>query len=412
MRRRLLDAVIDTFRSLRSRNFRLFFFGQMVSQVGTWMQSIAIVWLVLRLTEDGVALGLATAAQFLPVLLLGAWGGVLSDRFDRRRILVLTQAAYTTVAMGFTVLVFTDSVSMPWIYALSVAFGLVTAVDNPTRRAFVVDMVGEEDTANAVGLNSTFMTASRTVGPAVAGVIITTVGVEWCFAANVVSYFAVLGALLTMDASALRDSPRVPRAGGQLRAGLRYAWTTPTLRSTLVLITVAGTLAFEFRVTLPLLAERTFLGGAGTFTLLYSLLSAGAVVGGLVAARRESVDTRFLGWAAMGMGVSMGILAVAPTIAVALVVVVPVGLTSVLLIAGSNTLVQLEAEPAMRGRVVALTSVIFLGSTPIGGPIVGSVAEHLGARAGVGVGAVATALAAGWMLLKPAAVDEAAPLAV
>jgi MFS family permease len=398
VRRRFLDGLFDTFRSLRSRNFRLFFIGQMVSQVGTWMQSIAIIWLVLRLTDDGVALGLATAAQFLPVLLLGAWGGVLSDRFDRRRILIASQVAYTAVAVAFTVLVFTGSESMPWIYVLSVAFGLVTAVDNPTRRAFVVDMVGEEDTANAVGLNSTFMTASRMVGPAVAGLIITTVGVQWCFAGNVVSYFAVLAALFAMDPSRLRDSPRVARSPGQMREGLRYVWATPNLRATMILVAVVGTLAFEFRVTLPLLAERAFAGGAGTFTLLYSLLSAGAVVGGLVAAKRDSVDTRFLGRAAIGMAVGMAALSLAPNVTLAYLAVIPVGLTSVLLIAGSNTLVQLESDPTMRGRAVALLSVIFLGSTPIGGPIVGAFAEHIDARAGVGVGAIATALAAAWIL--------------
>jgi MFS family permease len=400
VRRRFLEAAATTFRSLHTRNFRLFFVGQLISQAGTWMQSIAIIWVVLRLTDDGVALGLATAAQFLPVLVLGAWGGVLSDRLDRHRILLVTQSLYTMVAVAFTILTFSDVINMPLIYALSTAFGLVTAIDNPTRRAFVVEMVSEENVPNAVGLNSTLMTGSRVLGPALAGVLITTVGVAWCFAGNVLTYFAVLGALLAMDRTALRTPPRVPRAAGQLRAGLRYVWDTGVLRYTLVLLAVVGTLAFEFQVTLPLLADRTFGGGAGTFTLLYSSLSVGAVAGGLIMAHRSSVDAPFLARSALWMAGFMAVLTLAPNIWVALAAVIPIGLTSVLLVSGSNALIQLEADPSMRGRALALTTVVFLGSTPIGGPVVGAAAEHIGARAGVGIGAVATGVAAVWALRK------------
>jgi MFS family permease len=400
VRRRVLAAAAATFRSLHTPNFRLFFFGQLISQAGTWMQSVGIIWVVLELTDNGVALGLATAAQFLPVLVLGAWGGVLSDRFDKHKILIVTQSAYTLVAVAFTVLTFTHSIDMRLIYALSIAFGLVTALDNPTRRAFVVEMVAEEDVPNAVGLNSTLMTGSRVLGPAVAGLLITTVGVGWCFAGNVVTYFAVLAALVAMDRGSLRMPPRVPRAGGQLREGLRYVWHRPVLRDTLVLLTVVGTLAFEFQVTLPLLADRSFGGGAGTFTLLYTSLSIGAVIGGLIMAHRSSVDAVFLAKSAAWMAGFMGLLAVAPNSLLGMAAVVPVGLTSVLLISGSNALIQLVADPSMRGRSLALTTVVFLGSTPIGGPIVGAAAEHLGARAGIGIGAAATAIAAVWALRR------------
>ena len=396
MRSHIRTAASDTFRSLRVRNFRLFFVGQIVSQSGTWMQSVAIIWVVLQLTDDGFALGLATAAQFAPVLVLGAWAGVVSDRVDRHRWLLGTQAAFAAVAVAFTALAFTDNLTLPLIYVLSGLFGVITALDNPARRALVVEMVGEQDVPNAVGLNSALMTGSRVIGPALAGAVITGAGADWCFLLNSVTYVAVLGALWHMDRSALRSPPPIARARGQLRDGLRYVWSTPELRLPLVLLTVIGTLAFEFQVTLPLLAERTFDGDAGTFTLLYSAMSAGSVVGALLVARRTDADTRFLARSALGLALAMTLLALAPNQWLALVAVVPVGLASIFLLSGSNAVIQLTAEPSMRGRVLALTAVVFLGSTPIGGPIAGFVSEQLGARAGIAMGAGATLLAALW----------------
>ncbi|MFP5322309.1 MAG: MFS transporter [Acidimicrobiia bacterium] len=387
-----------TFRSLGTRNFRLFFVGQLVSQTGTWAQSVAIIWVVLQLTDDGVALGLATAAQFLPVLVLGAWAGVVADRVDRHRFLLCTQVAFAVVAVAFAGLAFTDRLGLPAIYALSALFGIVTALDNPARRSLVVEMVAERDVPNAVGLNSALMTGSRVAGPALGGVLITGVGADWCFAFNAATYLAVLVALARIDRSALRSAPRVVRGRGQLREGFRYVWRTPELRLPLILLAVIGTLSFEFQVTLPLLAERTFGGDAGTFTLLYSAMSAGSLAGALVVARRTDADTRFLARSALGLAASMAALAVAPSTWVALVAVVPVGLTSIFLISGSNAVIQLRADPSMRGRALALTAVVFLGSTPIGGPITGAVGEHLGARAGIGLGAVAALAAGVWTL--------------
>ncbi|MDY7104091.1 MAG: MFS transporter [Actinomycetota bacterium] len=404
---RLRAATRTTFRSLGTRNFRLFFAGQLVSQAGTWMQSIAITWVVLQLTNDGVALGLATAAQFLPVLVLGAWSGVVADRVDRHRMLLVTQSAFLVVALAFTALVFTDRITLPLIYLLALLFGVITALDNPARRVLVVEMVDETDVPNAVGLNSALMTGSRVVGPAIAGVLITTVGVNWCFAVNALTYLAVLGALARIDRSKLRSAPPVARGKGQLREGLRYVWRTSELRLSLLLLAVIGTLTFEFQVTLPLLAERTFDGDADTFTLLYSFMSAGSVVGALIMARRSDVDTRFLARSGMWLGVFMGALALAPTVPLALVAVVPVGLTSIFLISGSNAVIQLRADAAMRGRALALTAVVFLGSTPIGGPIAGAVGEHVGARASVGLGAVAALAAAWWTTRELARLDAA-----
>ena len=407
MRARFLHELGDTFRSLRVRNFRLFFVGQLVSQAGTWMQSVAIIWVVLQLTDDGVALGLVTAAQFLPVLVLGAWAGVVADRVDRHRFMIATQCAFAVVAIGFTVLTFSGRESLPLIYVLSLAFGLVTALDNPARRSLVVELVSERDVPNAVGLNSALMTGARVVGPAIAGVLITTSGPRWCFLLNALTYIAVLVALLRIDRRKLRTPPRVVRARGQLREGFRYVWRTPELRLPLVLLTVIGTLAFEFQVTLPLLAERTFRGDAGTFTMLYSAMSAGSVAGALWIARRTDADTRFLARSAMAMAAAMGLLAVAPNEWFGLAAVVPVGVTSIFLISGSNAVIQLRADPSMRGRALALTAVVFLGSTPIGGPIAGAVSEHLGPRAGIGMGAVATAAAAAWTFRALGRLDPA-----
>ena len=395
---RLRAATSDTFRSLRTRNFRLFFLGQLVSQTGTWVQSVTVIWVVLRLTDDGVALGIATAAQFLPVLVLGAWAGVLSDRMDHHRLLIANQLAFAVVAVAFTVVMFADAESLPVIYALSALFGIVTALDNPNRKAFVTEMVTDTDLPNAIGLNSALMTGSRVIGPAVGGVVITVWGPDWAFLLNAATYLAVLFALARIDRTQLRISPRLARGRGQLRDGLRYAWRTPALRLPLLLMAVVGTLAFEFQVTLPLLAERAFDGDASTFTLLYSAMSAGSLVGALVIAKRTTVSAELLGRASVALGVSMALLTVAPGTAWGLVAVVPVGLSMIFLISGSNAVLQIHAEPAMRGRVLALASVVFLGSTPIGGPITGAVAEHLGSRAGIGLGAVAAAVGGLWTL--------------
>ncbi|MEZ5407759.1 MAG: MFS transporter [Acidimicrobiales bacterium] len=388
----------QTFRSLRSRNFRLFFAGQLVSQAGTWMQSIAIIWVVYKLTDNGFSLGLATAAQFFPVLVLGAWGGVVSDRVDRHKLMIVTQIGFLIVAAAFTVLAFTDRMNLPVIYTLSAVYGVITAMDNPARRALVVEMVDQVDVANAVGLNSALMTGSRVVGPAVAGVLISTVGPQWAFLVNTITFVAILAALLLMDRSALRSPPVVPRKKGQLVEGLRYTWANRELRLTFILLAVIGTLAFEYQVSLPLLAERSLGGGSGTFTLLYSLMSVGSVLGALVVARRTEIRAAFLAKAAIWLGLFTMGLAYAPNPTLAAIAVVPTGFAMVFLLSGSNAVIQLLAAPQMRGRVLSLTAVVFLGSTPIGGPIVGWIGEQFGARSGVAVGGVSSLLVALWVL--------------
>jgi MFS family permease len=392
---RLRLATAETFRSLRLRNFRLFFLGQGVSMVGTWMQSVALVWLVLDRTGSGVALGITTALQFAPVLVLSPFTGLAADRLDKRRLFLFTQAAAGLQAAAMAVLVLTGTETIPLIYALTFIFGVVTALDQPVRRALVVELVDEPQVPNAVGLNSALMTGSRVVGPAVAGVLIAGAGVGWCFAVNAASYVAVLTAILRMDRLPLRAPVPAARARGQVREGFVYAWRTPEVRLPIALVAVVSTFAFNFPVLLPLLADRTLHGGASAFSLLYSVMSVGSLAGALLVARRRRIEGRWLAWAAVAYGGALTLLAAAPTLPLAVAAAVPVGLAAVLLLSGANSSIQRSAAPAMRGRVNALFAMVFLGSTPLGGPLAGWVAEHFGARAGLLLGAAAAAGAGG-----------------
>jgi MFS family permease len=387
----------STFRSLRNRNFRLFFYGQFISQTGTWFEMIGITWLMLKLTDSGLALGMVTVARFGPLLILGPWGGVLSDRLDRQRLMLATQACFASLAAVEAVLVATNHASEAVFYGITTVFGVLTAMDSPARRAFVVELVSDADTPNAVGLNSALMTAARTIGPALAGLMIAGPGIKWCFIVNAVSYLFVISALLRMDRSKFRPSPRIAKAKGQLVEGFRYVRHTPELWFPLILAAVIGTLAFNYQVTLPLLAERDLHGSAGTFTLLYSMMSLGSVAGALAVARQQRIGLRFLLIGGAGMAVFTAALTFAPTTPLALAAVLPLGFSSFMVISGSNAMAQIEADPAMRGRVLALFSMVFLGSTPVGGPIVGWISQELSPRAGLAVGGIATALVVAWV---------------
>lgn len=387
----------NTFRSLRNRNFRRYFVGQLVSQTGTWFEAVAVTWLMLEITGSGLALGLVTAARFGPLLILGPWGGVLSDRLDRQRLMITTQFLFAGIAAVEAVLVVTGNVNAALFYGFAGVFGVLTAIDSPARRAFVTELVPVDDVPNAVGLNSALMTGARTIGPALAGALIAGPGIEWCFVINAVSFLPVIGALMSLDRSRFRPTPRVAKAKGQLREGFRYVMATPNLMLPLAMATVIGTLAFNYQVTLPLLAERDLAGDAGTFTLLYASMSLGSVVGALAVARRTRIDMGFLVVGGAGMAVTTMALTFAPTTPLALLAALPVGFTSFLVISGSNAMAQVDADPLMKGRVLALFSTVFLGSTPIGGPIVGWISQELSPRMGLAVGGVATALVTLWV---------------
>jgi len=391
---------METFSSLRVRNYRLYFAGQVVSVSGSWMQRVAQSWLVLHLTGSGIALGLVSALQFLPILLVGAWAGLVADRIDKRRLLMLTQSLMGLLALVLGVVTLTGVVQLWMVFLMALLLGVVTAVDNPARQAFVMELVGRRQVTNAVSLNSAVFTASRIVGPAIAGVLITAVGTGWCFVLNAASFGGVLMALLAMEAGQLQLVKPPPRARGQLMEGLRFVWSRPDLRTPLALLAVVGTLALNFTVVLPLLARDTFHGDASTYGTLFSVLGAGSLAGALFTASRREPSVRLMVGALGFFGLFMLGAAAAPTLALEIAALIPMGVAALVFQTTTNSLIQLRSEPALRGRVMALYSVVFLGSTPIGAPVVGWVAQHFGPRAGLtlgGAAVLAAALIALWL---------------
>jgi MFS family permease len=401
----------ETFRSLHVRNFRLFFTGQLISQVGNWLTLIAQTLLVLKLTDSGFALGLLAAAQFGPVLFIGAFAGLVADRSDKRRLLLWVQTFAMFQSFALAALAFTGDPPVLAIYGVALLGGIATAFDNPARRSFVVEIVPEADMTNAVSLNSALMTGARVVGPALAGLLVTTVGFGWAFALDGVSYLAVLVALLMMDPRQVRRAPITPRGKGQVRDGLRYVRTIPELWVPLVMMAVIGTLSYNFQTVIPLFATRDMGGSDVTFTLLMSVVSLGALIGALAAARRTSVDITVVSWAALVFGVAMGLLTISPDLALAFVFSFLLGLASTTFMTTSTAIVQIRSDPTMRGRVLALQAIVFLGSTPIGAPIVGYVSQHYGARYGLAIGALAglSAGAFGLFMVHRAGHDEEVP---
>ena len=393
-------AVHQTFSSLRIRNYRLYFTAQLISVSGTWMQTVAQAWLVLHLTGSGVALGIVVGLQFLPMLLFGPFGGLVADRMNKRSLLYATQTAGGLLALALGLLVVTDAVQLWQVYLLAALLGVVNVFDNPARQTFVMEMVGRDDLPNAVSLNTVVMNASRVVGPAIGGLVITLVGLGACFFINAASYIAVVVGLSMMRSAELHPTVPVERAKGQIREGLDYVWHTPGLRNTLLAIALIGIFAYNFTVTLALLAKVTFHGGAGTYSLLTSCMGIGAVAGGLIAAHRARPTPRLLQVLALVFGGLLAAVALAPTLLTASVLIVFMGAASIGFIATANATLQLTSEPAMRGRVMALYAMAFLGTTPIGAPLVGAIAQWTSPRVALLSGAVATVVAAGLLMWR------------
>jgi MFS family permease len=388
-------AVRRSFGSLSVPNYRRYFFGQLVSLSGNWMQAVASVWLVLVLTHSGFAVGLTTALQFLPMLLIGAWGGLLADRFPKRDLLIVTQLLMALPAAGLLA-VSAAGVVAPWmVYLAAFARGAVNAVDNPTRQSFVIEMVGPDRVVNAVSLNSVLVQSARILGPALAGVLIATAGVVPCFAVNLATFGAMVVALWGMDPGRLRAAPSSGREPGAIRAGLRYVRRTPELAAPLALMALVGTFGFNFQVVLPLLATFSFDGGAGAYATLLGAMGVGSVIGALVVGARGRTGPRLIAAAALAFGASALLAAAMPAMALEVPVLALLGAAAVTFAASVNSTLQLAVEPAMRGRVMALYSVVFLGSTPIGAPLAGWLSEAYDPRAALLLAAVA-GLAAAW----------------
>jgi MFS family permease len=391
----LTAALRRSFDSLSVPNYRRYFAGQVISLSGNWCQTVAEVWLILTLTGSGVAVGFTTALQFLPILLFGAWGGLLADRLSKRRLLVVTQLTMALPALALFAVSAAGVVTPALVYALVFARGAVNAVDNPARQSFVFEMVGADRVVNAVSLNSVIVHSARIAGPAIGGILIATAGVEACFALNAVTFAAMVLALGRMDPAQLQPSVPVPRERGAVREGLRYVRRTPELGIPLALMALVGTFGLNFQVVLPLLATFTFEGGSGSYAALVSAMGAGSVAGALVYGARARTGPRLISAAALSFGVLSALAAVMPSLALEIPVLALLGASAVTFAAAVNATLQLAVPAEMRGRVMALYSIVFLGSTPIGGPLAGWLAQAYDPRVALLLAASA-GLAAAW----------------
>ncbi|WP_250399714.1 MFS transporter [Streptomyces cellostaticus] len=382
------------FSSLRVRNYRLFFAGQVVSNTGTWMQRIAQDWLVLSLTGSSAAVGITTALQFLPMLLFGLYGGVLVDRLPKRPTLLVTQTAMAVTGLALAFLTLSGHVQVWHVYVAAFAVGLATVVDNPARQSFVSEMVGPGQLQNAVSLNSANFQSARLVGPAVAGLMITGVGTGWAFLANGLSFAAPIAGLLLMRSRELHVVERAPRGRGQLREGLRYVAGRPELIWPIVLVGFIGTFGFNFPVWLSAYADDVFHAGAGAYSLFNTLMAVGSLGGALLAARRGTARLRLLIAAGLAFGTLETVAALAPSYRLFALLMVPIGVFGLTVNVTANTAVQMATDPAMRGRVMALFMMVFVGGTPLGAPVVGWITDTYGARVGFAFGGVISAVAA------------------
>ncbi len=384
----------ETFSSLYVRNYRLYFIGQIISTSGTFMQSVAQAWLVLKLTNSGTALGVVTALQYLPILILGPYGGVIADRFSKRKILSFTQSISGVLALILGVLVATDLVRVWMVYILAFFLGLVTVFDNPTRQTLYIELVGPDNLRNAVTLYSTLVNLARIIGPAIAAGVIAAFGLAPCFIINGISYIAVVIMLGMMRPDEMLITPPVPRAKGQLQEGFKYVVSTPVLGSSLLMMALIGMLTYEFQVSLPLIAQFTFKGDAGSYAFLTGSMGFGAAVGGIFFASRKGIMPYKLVSASLLFGLAVLAAAFMPSLFLSGLALVLVGICSINFSSLGNSILQLESSPQMRGRVMSFWSVAFLGSTTLGGPIVGWFAEAAGARWGLAIGGLAALFAA------------------
>ncbi|GAB3956183.1 MFS transporter [Streptomyces sparsus] len=388
------DGKPSMFSSLRIRNYRLFATGQVVSNTGTWMQRIAQDWLVHSLTGSATAVGLTVALQFLPMLLFGLYGGVIADRYPKRRLLFITQSVMGLTGLVLAALTLSGAVQVWHVYAVAFALGLATVVDNPTRQTFVSEMVGPQQLRNAVSLNSANFQSARLVGPAVAGLLITAVGSGWAFLLNGLSFLAPIIGLLLMRADELYPIKPVPRGKGQLREGLRYVRSRPELMWPIILVGFIGTFGFNFPIWLTAFTENVFEMGAATYGMLNVLMAVGSVTGALLAARRNSSRLRLLVGAAVLFGVLEIAAALSPSFWLFAALMLPIGMMGLTFNVTANSSVQLATDPAMRGRVMSLFMMVFVGGTPFGGPLMGWVTDTYGARVGFLSGGVISLLAA------------------
>jgi len=378
------------FRSLDSYNYRLYFSGDLVSHIGSWMQTMAEAWLVGQLTHSGVAVGATFAFRFLPVLLFGLWGGAIADRFDRRKVLLVTQTLAAVLAVALWLIVLLGVVQVWMVFALAVGLGFVTVVDEPARQAFVEEMVGPDRVPNAVALTSAVGNSARITGPAIAGLLIATVGTAWVFFVNAASFFAVIAALLAMHTAELHRPHHVHAERPRVREGLRYTWSITEIRATILLVVVVGTLVYNFPTYLTLMARDTFHGGAGLAGFLMALLGVGTVCGALYAAARARPTRRTVITTAALLGTALVVTAAMPNKLQTELALIPLGAIAVFFGSTANAHMQIWSAPQMRGRVMAIYTLSTLGTTVVGGPFVGWVCQEWTPRVALAVAGCAT----------------------
>jgi MFS family permease len=400
-----------TFRSLHNRNFRLFFIGQLVSNTGNWLTMVALVLLILHSTGSGFAVGLLTACQFGPILLLSAWAGSIADRSDKRKLLFFTQGGEMAQSCVLAALAFMHHPPIGALYGVALCGGVLLSFDNPLRRSFVTEMVQPDEVPNAVMLYSSLVNTSRVFGPTLAGLLVTTLGYGWCFTIDAASYVAVITALAMMRTAELRRRPVAARAKGQVRDGLRYVRSMPALWMSFVMLAVVGTLGYNFSVVFPLFVEQGLGGSDATYTFVYALFSVGALVGALAAANRAEASMRMIVVGCAAFGFAMVALTFVPNVWWAYPVVLVVGGSSIVYMTSTTAIVQVRARPSMHGRVLALQTVLLVGTTPIGGPLLGAISDRWGPRTPVAVGAAASLGAAswGWWAMRRHRADLALP---
>ena len=378
------------FRALKVFNYRLWVTGALVSNIGTWMQRVAQDWLVLTVLthNSGTAAGITTGLQFLPIVFLGPFAGLLGDRVNKRKLLLCTQTAMGLCALLLGLLVVTHSVELWHVYVLALLLGVASAFDAPSRQAFVSEVVAKADVPNAVALNSASFNLARLAGPGVAGLVIAAFGTGPAFLINAASFAAVIVSLWRMRVSELQPSVRVPRAKGQIREGFSYIRQRPDLMMIMVLVFMIGTFGMNFQITNALMATTIFHLGPGEYGLLGSVMAVGTLAAALLAARRKNMRMAYIVGGALAFGVTVAIAAFMPSYALYALALIPVGLASLTFMNACNTTVQLTTDSAMRGRVLAVYMAVLQGGTPIGAPLVGWIATEFGARWSLGIGAV------------------------
>jgi MFS family permease len=388
-------------RALRHRNFQLFFSGQLISLIGTWMQSVAQSWLVYRLTGSALLLGSVGFASQIPVFLFAPLGGIAADRFKRRRIVIGTQVAAMLLAFVLAVLTLSGRIQVWHVFMLASLLGIVNAFDIPGRQSFLVDMVGKEDLMNAIALNSSMFNGARVIGPAIAGILVAKIGEGWCFLGNAVSYIAVIIGLLMMrvhsPSRAFKASPFE-----HMMEGFRFVEKTAPIRALLLLLGIVSLVGMPYVVLMPIFADQILHGGARGLGILMGATGVGALFGALTLAFREGVKGlgRWVAWCCAGFGASLVIFSLSHKFWVSVILLLPVGYTMMLQMACSNTLIQVMVPDALRGRVMAVYSMMFMGMAPIGALLGGALAEHLGAPLTVAIGGMASLAGAGWFGLQ------------